>query len=187
MHSNRERTIKMEYYLSHEGVSKRDGAKIGSGRYPLGSGKRPFQNYAESYLRQNIKGGKDKPNQSRGEVITRSIEKSVNSLETARRSMQEASDRKRKGKSAEGLSDEELRKTINRLQMERTYESLTKPETKSGYLKAQEILSVVGTTVTIAAAATAIASNIYTMKNPIPSGYESQPQRHAGFIEMKKR
>ena len=32
-----------EYYLVHSGRSKRDGAKIGSGRYPLGSGKRPFQ------------------------------------------------------------------------------------------------------------------------------------------------
>lgn len=33
----------MEYTLVHSGVSKRDGAKVGSGRYPLGSGKRPFQ------------------------------------------------------------------------------------------------------------------------------------------------
>ena len=33
------------YYLIHEGVSARDGAPgRGSGRYPLGSGKRPFQN-----------------------------------------------------------------------------------------------------------------------------------------------
>lgn len=32
-----------EYYLAHAGRSKRDGAKIGSGRYPLGSGDRPYQ------------------------------------------------------------------------------------------------------------------------------------------------
>lgn len=30
-------------YLVHEGRSKRDGAKIGSGRYPLGSGENPYQ------------------------------------------------------------------------------------------------------------------------------------------------
>ena len=30
-------------YLSHEGRSKEDGAKQGSGRYPLGSGERPYQ------------------------------------------------------------------------------------------------------------------------------------------------
>lgn len=35
----------MNYYdeLYHEGVSKRDGAPIGSGRYPLGSGENPYQ------------------------------------------------------------------------------------------------------------------------------------------------
>ena len=32
-----------EFYLAHAGRSKRDGAKIGSGRYPLGSGDRPYQ------------------------------------------------------------------------------------------------------------------------------------------------
>lgn len=30
-------------YLLHEGVSKRDGAPVGSGRYPLGSGGEPYQ------------------------------------------------------------------------------------------------------------------------------------------------
>lgn len=29
--------------IYHFGVSKRNGAKVGSGRYPLGSGKRPYQ------------------------------------------------------------------------------------------------------------------------------------------------
>lgn len=33
-----------ENYLAHIGVGKLNGAKIGSGRYPLGSGKRPYQN-----------------------------------------------------------------------------------------------------------------------------------------------
>lgn len=31
------------YYLEHRGVSVKNGAPIGSGRYRLGSGKRPFQ------------------------------------------------------------------------------------------------------------------------------------------------
>lgn len=39
--------ISEEEYLMHHGVSKRDGAPIGSGRHPLGSGQRPFQNYRE--------------------------------------------------------------------------------------------------------------------------------------------
>lgn len=35
----------MEYYLIHSGRSKLNGAKVGSGRYPLGSGARPYQDY----------------------------------------------------------------------------------------------------------------------------------------------
>lgn len=35
--------------LSHEGVSKKDGAKIGSGRYPLGSGENPYQHLKGFY------------------------------------------------------------------------------------------------------------------------------------------
>ena len=35
--------------LFHEGVSKKDGAKIGSGRYPLGSGENPYQHLKGFY------------------------------------------------------------------------------------------------------------------------------------------
>lgn len=45
-----------EYYLVHSGRSKRDGAKIGSGRYPLGSGERPFQGEANSKQRHKLFG-----------------------------------------------------------------------------------------------------------------------------------
>lgn len=34
-------------WLAHEGRSKRDGAPVGSGRYPLGSGENPYQDYRE--------------------------------------------------------------------------------------------------------------------------------------------
>lgn len=117
------------------------------------------------YLTQDIKGGKDKPKQSRAEIVTKGTRNIVSELENARANMQRSSDRKAKGLSAKGMSDTDLRNAINRIQMERTYESLTRPETKSGYIKAEEILSVVGTTVSIAAAAATIASTIYTIKN----------------------
>lgn len=35
--------------LRHEGVSKKDGAKVGSGRYPLGSGENPYQHLKGFY------------------------------------------------------------------------------------------------------------------------------------------
>lgn len=34
-------------WLEHIGVSKKDGAEIGSGRYPLGSGENPYQDYRD--------------------------------------------------------------------------------------------------------------------------------------------
>lgn len=37
-------TVSEEDYLAHVGRSKKDGAPVGSGRYPLGSGDQPYQN-----------------------------------------------------------------------------------------------------------------------------------------------
>ena len=170
----------MEYYLMHYNPNhdpktgqfapsrgpKIKGFKINNDNNDNNSNKKEKQNYADTYLRQNIKAGKDKPQMSRAEITMKNVKDTVNALETTRSTLQKASERKQKGKSATGMSDNELRNAINRIQMERTYESLTKPETKAGYIKAQEILSIVGSTVAIGAAATAIASNIYTMKHP---------------------
>ena len=52
-------------YLMHEGRSKLDGAPIGSGRYPLGSGENPYQSYKDfrsrvQYIRRTNPGIKDK-------------------------------------------------------------------------------------------------------------------------------
>lgn len=152
----------MEYYLMH--YNPYHDPK--NGQFTSNTGSAGNVRFGERYLRQEIKGGKDKPNVSRSEKITSSVKSAVDALENARSSAQQRSEKKSKGKSAEGMSDDDLRKTINRIQMERTYESLTKPETKSGYIKAQEILSIVGTTVTIAAAVASIASSNYTMKHP---------------------
>lgn len=41
--------LNSDEYLEHVGVSKRDGAKIGSGRYPYGSGDHPYQHLAGLY------------------------------------------------------------------------------------------------------------------------------------------
>ncbi len=37
--------VSQDDYLMHEGRSKMDGAPVGSGRYPLGSGENPYQDY----------------------------------------------------------------------------------------------------------------------------------------------
>jgi len=80
--------------LYHYGRSKLDGAPVGSGRYPLGSGKEPQIN------RQNKK--EVHPDYAR------------------------AHDNKMK---VSEMSDAELRKRINRLQMERQYAHDLNPNT----------------------------------------------------------
>ena len=52
-------------WLAHEGRSKRDGAPIGSGRYPLGSGENPYQDYRDfrnrvAQIKKSNKGIKEK-------------------------------------------------------------------------------------------------------------------------------
>ena len=44
--------ISEDEYLAHEGRSKEDGAPVGSGRYPLGSGTNPYQDYRDFKNRQ---------------------------------------------------------------------------------------------------------------------------------------
>lgn len=52
-------------WLAHEGRSKKDGAPIGSGRYPLGSGENPYQDYRDfknrvTQIKKSNKGIKEK-------------------------------------------------------------------------------------------------------------------------------
>ena len=47
--SDLDSAFEVDDYLEHVGVSKRDGAKIGSGRFPYGSGDHPYQRLAGLY------------------------------------------------------------------------------------------------------------------------------------------
>lgn len=58
--------------------------------------------------------------------------------------------------SYDDISDAELRRRINRLQMERQYEQLTQENTSSGYETVADVLSMVGNVTAIAASAATI-------------------------------
>lgn len=64
------------------------------------------------------------------------------------------------------MSDEELRRKINRIQMERQYASLTSGDKNQGRARAIEILETTGTIVGIVGGAFGIAA---TIKNLMPS------------------
>lgn len=158
--------------LMHFGRSKRDGAKVGSGRYPAGSGERPNQWKEDSkkeqsknnWLDQNVKGGKDKPNKSRAEVVAKSAQDAVKGTSDIVDTISGIANRGKKGKTATGLSDQELRTRINRLQMEKQYSDLTKPELSRGWQIAKDVLAVAGSVAAIAVAGTTVAANIHEMR-----------------------
>ncbi len=68
----------------------------------------------------------------------------------------ERRNRRRDRNSYDGMSDDELRRRINRLQMERQYEQLTQEDVGRGYETAADVLSMVGNVTAIAASAATI-------------------------------
>lgn len=111
----------------------------------------------------NIKNGKDKPNTSAVQNIAK---ESNNIVENASRGVS-AYNRLSRNKRQEpiNMSDEELRRRINRLNMEKQYRYLKSENTRSGYEKAKDVLEVIGSMTAIAASVAGIASTVYTIKH----------------------
>lgn len=163
--------VKMNWYtnkdfLSHEGNEN-------SGRYRRGSGERPWQhvkNFSKRNLTRNIKVGKDKPKKSKAEVLVGDTSKSAqditnnlsNVLSTIRKYDKKGKDQKIT------LSDKELSDAIRRLELEKRYNSLTTAQKQSGYEKAMDALSLIGSTTAIAASSVAVAAGIYNIKKRVP-------------------
>lgn len=117
---------------------------------------------------RNIKQGKDKPNTSAVEYIARNSKSIVDeTIKTGKTIATEAENvRKRRNfkNNAEGKSDQELRDRINRIRLEREYNSLTNDDTSRGYEAAMNVLNVAGSVASVALAAVGIAATIKTIK-----------------------
>lgn len=152
-------------FLSHEGNEN-------SGRYRRGSGERPWQhvkNFSKRNLTRNVKVGKDKPKKSKAEVLVGDTSKSTQDitnnlsriLSTIRKYDKKENDQKIT------LSDKELSDAIRRLELEKRYASLTTAQKQSGYEKAMDALSLIGSTTAIAASSVAVAAGIYNIKKRV--------------------
>lgn len=64
----------------------------------------------------------------------------------------------------ESMSDEELRKVVNRMDMEQQYSSLKSESVSRGKVSAGQVLSIAGDVLAVGASATAIAVAIYNLK-----------------------
>lgn len=149
-------------FLSHEGNEN-------SGRYRRGSGERPWQhvkNFSKRNLTRNVKVGKDKPKKSKAEVLVGDTSKSAqditNNLSSVLSIIRKYDKKGNNQKIA--LSDKELSDAIRRLELEKRYSSLTTAQKQSGYEKAMDALSLIGSTTAIAASSVAVAAGIYNIK-----------------------
>lgn len=147
-------------YLSHGGP--------GSGRYPKGSGKNPFQHIdGEKWFRQDVKTGKDKAPVSKSEKVTRSVRDIADEAANATGRMANMKRQRQSRKSdASKLSEKELNDAIRRMRLEREYNQLKSSEISNGYDKVHDILAIAGSVAGIAASAATIASVFYGIKNP---------------------
>lgn len=99
---------------------------------------------------RNVKGGKDKPNISPVEREMNDIKRVTDKLDEKKRKKQKAEDRDRIRKEVSHLSDDELRKRINRLNMEKQYTDLKTEDLDAGKWSTYEVLDIAGNVVTIA-------------------------------------
>ena len=114
----------------------------------------------QEYFEPTIKNGKDKPKQSKAQIVTREAEKTVNNVRDAVNSTKNLTSNKKH--STSHMSDQELRERINRMNMEKQYNQLMndKSTRSKGYERTMEVLTIVGKTAAIAASAATIATQI---------------------------
>lgn len=117
---------------------------------------------------RNIKQGKDKPNTSAVEYVARNgktiADETIKTGKTIATEVENARKRRNFKNNAEGKSDQELRDRINRIRLEREYNSLTNDDTSRGYEAAMNILNVAGSVASVALAAVGIAATIKSIK-----------------------
>lgn len=117
---------------------------------------------------RNKKQGKDKAPTSSAEQLAKGVD--TITKETTRvgnRIIDRAESRARQKNMinrAKGKSDEELRRTVNRIRLEREYNSLTAPEISKGYSTARNVLETIGSLSTIGLAGVGIYATIKNLK-----------------------
>ena len=90
---------------------------------------------------QTIKSGKDKPNISPAEQVAKSGEKTLESTQNALRAAERIKNRSVESPS-KSMTDDDLRKAIGRMELERRYDSLSSSETSSGMSTAMDIIEI---------------------------------------------
>lgn len=162
-------------YLAHHGIKgmkwgvrryqNEDGSLTTAGKKHYSAkeadGKASRKEWADRFTSPTIKGGKDKPNISPAEKTAKELGKVVDESDR----VLDAADRiRRRHKSSDSdiskMSDDEIRKRINRMNLERQYSDLTYGDTNKGFETVKDVLSIVGSTVAIVGGVVTIYSTL---------------------------
>lgn len=168
--------------LYHYGMPRR------SGRYKWGSGDRPFQGMEGGIKRAKLtkeqrkelankafsrtqKQGKDKPNISPAESMVKNTKSIVNNAEDIARKANDIRNRKKDQdrrkqfqSEASKMSNDELRKAVERMNLEDAYVSKKSSRYSDGKNKALEILDYAGDVTSIALAVVGIAATVNELR-----------------------
>lgn len=113
---------------------------------------------------RNIKNGKDKPNISAMESITKNASSGIDYASKLGKDIHNFKE-SNNPKTPITMSDDELRAAINRLNMERQYRDLLNSQSVStGYEKVQSILSMTGNTLGVVGAGLGIALTVKQLR-----------------------
>ena len=113
---------------------------------------------------QSIKGGKDKPNMSPAEAVGSEAGKIINSTKTIINTANRTKNANSTRQYVKSLSDEELRKRIQRLELEKRYLELSAEDARRGRVVANDILDTVGSVANIGQSAGKLISIYLKLK-----------------------
>ena len=94
-----------------------------------------------------VKNGKDKPNISPAESVMKQAGHAIDMTKSGLEDANRLKNLSKPKQSYDDISDAELRRRINRIHMEREYESLTSQDRSEGYERAMSILTITGAVV----------------------------------------
>lgn len=143
----------------HWGIRRyrnKDGSLTAAGkrRYSSESGGTTKKSDNSKLWKRNVKQGKDRPNTSAVEYIARNganiADEGIKASKSILNEAHNIKKQKTYKNNAEGKSDQELRNRINRIRLEREYNSLTNEDTSRGYETAMTVLNVAGSVTSIA-------------------------------------
>lgn len=118
----------------------------------------------KSHVRKNAYGQLSKDSTTRA-TIMQNTSKAANSGANLARRKEQKKREKAQWKDVSQMSDQELQRTINRMNLERNYNSLQYDKVNAGKVHASDILATVGDVAAVGASVAVMASVIYKLKS----------------------